>query len=156
MHDIEVQVDEQFQEKVSVELLRVAAGAVIDRHQVIERCELAVVVTDDEALRDLNLRFRGIDAPTDVLSFADETRGPFISAPGFPCYLGDIIISLPRAEAQAAAAGHSIDAELQLLVVHGVLHLLGYDDSVEEDRTRMWAVQTDVLCSLNVDVRLPS
>lgn len=154
MHDIQVQVGEEFQNRVPVELLSAAARAAIDRHQVTERCELGIVVTDDRALHDLNLRFRGIDSPTDVLSFADETRGPFISAPGFPRYLGDIVISYPSTEQQAASAGHSAESELQLLVVHGVLHLLGYDDSLDDERARMWAVQAEILHALHVEVRL--
>jgi probable rRNA maturation factor len=155
MHEIDVQIDEKYRDRVPAELLQVAAGAVINRHRVTESCELVVVVTDDEALHDLNLRFRGVDGPTDVLSFADATRGPFVSAPGFPCYLGDVVISLPRAEAQAAEGGHPLESELQVLVVHGVLHILGYDDEEPNDRARMWAVQADVLGSLDVFVRLP-
>lgn len=156
MHDIQVQVDDEFGDRVPVELLQAAALAVLDRRQVIERCELGVVVTDDSVLHDLNLRFRGVDSPTDVLSFADETRGPFISAPGFPCYLGDIVISYPRTKQQAASAGHSAESELQLLVVHGVLHLLGYDHSLEEERARMWAVQAEIMYALDVEARLPA
>jgi len=155
MHDIQVQVDEEFQDRVPVDLVRTTAFAVIGRHQVSERCELGIVVTDDDTLRELNLRFRGIDSPTDVLSFVDEARGPFISAPGLPCYLGDIVISYRRVEQQAAEAGHSVDSELQLLVVHGLLHILGYDDSLEEERARMWAAQEDILHALKVDVQLP-
>ena len=156
MYDIQVQVDEEFRNRVPVELLQTAVQTGIDRHRVIERCELGVVVTDDSALHDLNLRFRGIDSPTDVLSFADETRGPFISAPGFPRYLGDIVISYLRTEQQAASAGHSAASELQLLVVHGVLHLLGYDHSLDEERERMWAVQAEIMAALNVQARLPA
>jgi probable rRNA maturation factor len=154
MHSIQVQIDEEFQNAVPVELVQTTALAVIDRHKVTDRCELGVVVTDDSALHDLNLRFREIDSPTDVLSFADQTRGPFISAPGFPRYLGDIVISYPRAQQQAASAGHSAESELQLLVVHGVLHLLGYDDVLDDERVRMWAVQADILHALGVNVQI--
>jgi probable rRNA maturation factor len=117
--------------------------------------ELAVVVADDDTLHELNLRHRGVDGPTDVLAFPDDTRGPFVDAPGMPRYLGDVIISFPRARSQAGDAGHTFEAELQLLVVHGVLHLLGYDDAEAAARARMWAVQADVLRLLDVDVRLP-
>jgi len=120
-----------------------------------EPFELAVVVTDDGTLHELNLRHRGVDGPTDVLAFPDDTRGPFVDAPDMPRYLGDVIISFPRAQAQADDVGHTVEAELQLLVVHGVLHLLGYDDAEKEARVRMWAAQADVLRLLEVDVRLP-
>ena len=126
-------------------------------HERVEGpCELAVVVTGDETLHELNLRHRNVDGPTDVLAFPDETRGPFVAAPGLPRYLGDVIISFHRAEAQASMTGHDVRAELQLLVVHGVLHLLGYDDLAEDQRAQMWAVQAQILQVLGVDVHLPT
>ena len=70
-------------------------------------------------------------------------------------YLGDIAISYPRAAQQAAQAGHTAEAELHLLVVHGVLHLLGYDDQEDQDRARMWKVQAAILKALRVNVNLP-
>jgi len=155
LHTVEIQVDEQFQKQVQPEPLRLAALAPLIHQRVEEACELVVVVTDDEALHELNLRDRGVDAPTDVLAFPDETRGPFVGAPGQPRYLGDVIISFPRAELEAQKAGHAVQAELQLLVVHGVLHLLGYDDVAEEQRARMWAIQAEILQALEVAVNLP-
>jgi probable rRNA maturation factor len=152
---VEVQVDEEFQARVELEPLRQAAAATLAHQWVESACELAVVVTGDEALHELNLRHRGVDAPTDVLAFADESRGPFVDAPGLPRYLGDVLISFPRAEVQAAEAGHDVQAELQLLVVHGVLHLVGYDDQVEAKRARMWAVQSEVLQDLGVEAHPP-
>lgn len=154
-HNVEIQVDEQFQALVPPEPLQKAAIATLVHQGVVGACELAVVITDDEALHELNLRYRNVDAPTDVLAFPDETRGPFVNAPGLPHYLGDVIISLQRAEAQAAEAGHDLLAELQLLVVHGILHLLGHDDMVDEKRARMWAAQSAILSSLGVEAHLP-
>jgi len=107
--------------------------------------EVAVVVSDDASLQELNRRFRAVDAPTDVLAFPNESRGPFVNAPDQPRYLGDVILSYPRAEEQAAEAGHSALDELQLLTVHGVLHLLGYDDQEETARAEMWAAQEAIL-----------
>jgi len=156
LHTIEVQIDEQFRAQVQSEPLHRAALATLIHQRVEELCEVAVVVTDDEALRELNRRYRGVDAPTDVLAFPDETQRPFVGAPGFPRYLGDVIISFPRAEAQAAEAGHDVRAELQLLVVHGVLHFLGYDDVTDEQRARMWAAQADILQTLGVEAHLPA
>lgn len=156
LHTIEVQIDEQFRAQVQSEPLHRAALATLIHQRVEELCEVAVVVTDDEALRELNRRYRGVDAPTDVLAFPDETQGSFVGAPGFPRYLGDVIISFPRAEAQAAEAGHDVRAELQLLVVHGVLHFLGYDDVTDEQRARMWAAQADILQTLGVEAHLPA
>ncbi len=155
LHAVEIQIGEQFQTQVQPEPLRLAALETLTHQHVEEPCELTVVVTGDETLHALNLRHRGVDAPTDVLAFHNETGGPFVSAPGLPRYLGDVIISFPRAEAQADDAGHGVEAELELLVVHGMLHLLGYDDSTEEQRAQMWAVQAGILQALKVKVHLP-
>jgi probable rRNA maturation factor len=154
-HTIVVQVDVESQGQVQPNSLQQAALTTLLHLGMEEPFELAVVVTDDRTLHELNLRHRGVNSPTDVLAFPDDTRGPFVDAPDMPRYLGDVIISFPRAQAQAADAGHTVEAELQLLVVHGVLHLLGYDDAQKEARVRMWAAQNDILRLLGVDVRLP-
>lgn len=155
-HTIEAQIDEEFRAQVQPELVRQTALATLIHQRIEQPCELAVVVTDDEALHELNRRYRDVDAPTDVLAFPDEACGPFVGAPGLPRYLGDVIISFPRAEAQALESGHDVQAELQLLIVHGVLHLLGYDDVMAERRAQMWAAQTEVLQALGVEVHLPA
>lgn len=155
LQEIQVQIDEQFQAQVEPAPLQEAAAATLAHQQVKGVCELTAVVTDDEALRELNRRYRNVDRPTDVLAFPDETRGPFVGAPGYPRYLGDVVISFPRAEAQAADAGHSALAELQLLVVHGVLHLLGYDDAAEDERARMWNAQSEIVRALGIEVKPP-
>ncbi len=154
-HTIEVQFDEQHQDQIAEDALRQAALATLEYTGQSEPCELTLVVTTDDALQELNSRFLGIDRPTDVLAFPDDTRGPFVCAPGHPRYLGDVVISLPRAQAQAAEAPHDLEAEVQLLVIHGVLHLLGYDDLTEEYRSAMWAAQRDVVERLGISVQLP-
>jgi probable rRNA maturation factor len=110
-----------------------------------QEADLTVVLTDDAQVQDLNRRFRDVDAPTDVLSFpageVDLDTGNL--------YLGDLIISVPRAQAQASAEGHPLEDELRLLVVHGVLHLLGHDHADEEEKDAMWAAQTEILARLN-------
>lgn len=153
---IAVQVDDTYeQERINLEVLRRAARATLNHQDVEEACELAVVVTNDDALQELNRRHRGVDTPTDVLAFPEETRGPFVNAPGLPRYLGDVIISFPRAKAQAEEGGHTALAELQLLVVHGVLHLLGHDDQSQPQRAQMWAAQSTILDRLGLDVNPP-
>ena len=108
--------------------------------------ELALVITDDQGIQELNRDFLGHDAPTDVLSFGTrEDSGPFVTAPEAGGYLGDVIVSLPRATAQAAEMGHPLQQELDLLIVHGVLHLLGYDHASEEDKAHMWSRQDAIL-----------
>ncbi|MCK9518718.1 MAG: rRNA maturation RNase YbeY [Dehalococcoidia bacterium] len=87
---------------------------------------LSVLITGDDEIRDMNRRFLGIDEPTDVLSFPDEA-GDFVQGIAEEAYLGDIAISLPTAVRQAEDGGHSLDAEVAHLLVHGILHLCGYE-----------------------------
>ena len=154
---VEVQIEKPYraQQQAQAEVMRRAAEATLKHQCVAEACELAVLVTGDETSRELNRRHRGVDAPTDVLAFPDEAKGPFVDPPGLPRYLGDVIISFPRAKVQAAEAGNKLSAELQLLVVHGVLHLLGFDDQTGPMRARMWHAQQGVLEDLGVEVHLP-
>jgi probable rRNA maturation factor len=116
------------------------AGAAVLAHESTQG-DLTVVLTGDDQLQELNRQYLGIDAPTDVLSFPASEVDPDSRT----TYLGDVLISVPRAEAQAEAAGHPLQSEVQLLVVHGVLHLLGFDHARTEDRARMWSVQGEVL-----------
>jgi probable rRNA maturation factor len=110
---------------------------------------LSVVITDDTEIQALNRQFRGTDAPTDVLSFGQEPPEsdhkqagvPFVASPEEPSYLGDVILSYPRAVEQAVEHGISTEQELRLLIVHGVLHLLGYDHATPEQEAEMWARQ---------------
>jgi probable rRNA maturation factor len=115
------------------------------------KVELTLVVTGDEALQELNRRYLEIDAPTDVLSFPAGEVNPESGA----LYLGDIAISYPRAQAQAALVGHPVAAEMQLLVVHGVLHLLGYDHAGSSEKAAMWEIQDQVLEALGSAARSP-
>ncbi|MGD2144570.1 MAG: rRNA maturation RNase YbeY [Anaerolineae bacterium] len=156
-YSVDVLISEAFRplRKVQPDVLRQAAMATLKHQRVEEACELVVVLTGDEVLQELNRRHRRVDAPTDVLAFPNETKGPFVDAPGLPRYLGDVIISFPRTMAQAAEAGNELSAELQLLVVHGVLHLLGYDDQWEPARARMWRAQQAVLDELGIEVHIP-
>jgi probable rRNA maturation factor len=103
--------------------------------------DLTIVLTDNAQLHELNRDYLGIDAPTDVLSFPASETDPETGRR----YLGDILISVARAEEQARAAGHAAEAEVQLLVVHGTLHLLGYDHAGAAEKARMWKAQAEVL-----------
>jgi probable rRNA maturation factor len=124
--------------------------------EVANSCEVVVVITDDVALEDLNRRFRGVPKPTDVLSFANESRGPFsMGSSDFLPHLGDIVISIDRAREQAEAVGGTLQAELQLLAVHGTLHLLGHHHADEREKERMWAIQSEILRMLGVNIPFP-
>ncbi len=122
------------------------------RHVGLETpAALSLLLTDDETLRALNRRYRGIDKTTDVLSFPEED----LLNNDEPRYLGDIAISVAQARRQAAQGQHPLAAELQLLTVHGVLHLLGYDHEEPEAKAQMWALQATVLSHLNAPITLP-
>jgi len=113
---------------------------------------LTVVITSDASICELNRLYRGIDAPTDVLSFGNAAGEAQL--PGADdAYLGDVVISYARASEQAAAFGHSVEEEIALLVVHGVLHLLGHDHEQADDRQRMWGVQDQALEMLGIQWR---
>jgi probable rRNA maturation factor len=129
---------------VAAKLIERAALAVL-LHQS-KGGDLSIVLTDDARLQQLNRDYLGLDAPTDVLSFPASETDPETGIP----YLGDILVSVPRAEAQAQTAGHPLEAEVQLLVVHGVLHLLGYDHVKPREKADMWAVQAEVLDELGL------
>jgi probable rRNA maturation factor len=133
---------------VSEDLIERAANAALSHHASVEspETELTIVLTDDTRLRELNRDYLGMDAPTDVLSFPASETDPETGAR----YLGDILISVARAQAQAEAAGHPLESELQLLVVHGVLHLLGYDHAHAEEKARMWKTQAEILEGLGL------
>jgi probable rRNA maturation factor len=123
------------------DLLKRAVSAALVHQSASLDSELTIVLTDDARLHELNRDYLGVDAPTDVLSFPASETDPETGAR----YIGDILISIPRAQAQADSAGHPLESELQLLTVHGVLHLLGYDHAQAEEKARMWKAQAEIL-----------
>jgi len=120
---------------------RAALESAMDRLGVPPETEIALVLTDDAELHALNRAYRGQDQPTDVLSFpADAADLP----PGEPPFLGDILISVPRAAEGAARAGHALTDELRLLAVHGLLHLLGHEDETEAGAEAMRRLEAEL------------
>ncbi|HTX92127.1 MAG TPA: rRNA maturation RNase YbeY [Anaerolineales bacterium] len=103
--------------------------------------DLTVVVSGDARLQELNREYLGKNAPTDVLSFPADESDPETGRR----YLGDVVISLARATEQARERGHAAEAEVQLLVVHGILHLLGHDHAGADEKSRMWTAQAAAL-----------
>ena len=136
------------------------------RHTILETldyegmendAEVSVTFVDDEGIRELNNKFRGMDKPTDVLSFPlldyeGESEEPFFDE---LCHnLGDIVISLERAMAQANEFGHSFEREVAFLTAHSMLHLLGYDHEIsEEDDADMRRRQNDIMDRLGLSVK---
>ena len=136
------------------------------RHTILETldyegmendAEVSVTFVDDEGIRELNKRFRNMDKPTDVLSFPlldyeGESEEPFFDE---LCHnLGDIVISLERAMAQANEFGHSFEREVAFLTAHSMLHLLGYDHELsDEDDADMRERQNDIMDRLGLSVK---
>lgn len=146
--DVAAQARQEYSKAAAVlsneSLFESAAQQALDYANLEQPAELTLVLTEDADIHALNLQYRQVDAATDVLSFPAGETDPDTGN----LYLGDIVISLPRAQAQAAAEGHSLEAELRLLVVHGVLHLLGYDHADDKEKAAMWAAQTAILKNL--------
>lgn len=112
--------------------------------------EVSVTLVDDKVIQDLNRRYREVDRPTDVLSFPMEDDFPFPDETESVPLLGDVVISVERAVAQAQEYGHSLEREVGFLATHGFLHLLGYDHDDAEAETRMFSRQEEVLSSLGL------
>jgi len=146
---IHLQINPAYTEIVSPGLLKQAAEETLKHLAHKQGVELTIVLDSEEYIQALNKQYRQIDAPTDVLSFS---AGGMQDPESGLSYLGDIVIALPKTQKQAELAGHSFEAELQLLVVHGVLHLAGYDHADQEQQSVMWQAQATILKSIGVKI----
>lgn len=128
-------------------LVKRAVLAVLDFEDFGRRAEVSVTFTDNEGIHALNREYRNVDRPTDVLSFP-LSDGEDYDTDGAAVLLGDIVISLERAQTQAEEYGHSFEREVAFLTVHSMLHLLGYDhETSPEDERDMFARQDEILIS---------
>ncbi|MTD13181.1 rRNA maturation RNase YbeY [Nakamurella sp. YIM 132087] len=120
----------------------------LDRMGINALAELSLLLVDVEAMTDLHVKWMDEPGPTDVMSFPmdelDTARRPDESGPG-PALLGDVVLCPAVATDQASQAGHSLDDELHLLTVHGILHLLGYDHAEPAEEREMFRLQNDLL-----------
>ena len=118
--------------------------------EVQDETVTVLTLTGDAHLQEYNRRYRGLDEPTDVLAFAAQEAPVdqrFQAPPGTEHWLGDIVISLPRARQQASEAHHPVNAEVRLLAVHGFLHLLDYDHAEPDEETAMTALTNRILAA---------
>lgn len=143
-YDVQTDVAAPYARWALPAVLASAARAAMRHQGAPSPSTVTIRVTGDGELRRLNRNFLGHDTVTDVLSFPAHEIDPETGR----LHLGDIAIAYPRASRQARRAGHTVRKELQLLVVHGVLHLLGHDHDEPDKKTRMWAVQDTVLAGL--------
>ena len=134
-----------------IALVEDAAQAALAEGNPSNPVSVNLLISDDHYLHKLNLQYRGYDRPTDVLAFSMNE-----DVNGLDELLGDIAISMEAAERQADEASHSVKSELQLLVVHGILHLLGHNHETDQDKKVMWAVQANVLNQLDPEINVPA
>lgn len=116
--------------------LRRAASKCLEFEGFLSPAEVSIVLVDDPRIQAMNRQYRGLDRPTDVMAFS-QLEGVSVESPGLPVFLGDIVISVETAQRQAEENGLSAHEELDLLVVHGILHLLGYDDETDAGASEM-------------------
>lgn len=128
-------------------LIRVA-NKLLQVEDLSYSAEISIVLTTDEHIHRLNMDYRGKDRPTDVLSFQQFDEDETVPAPDEPVLLGDVVISVETAARQASERGKPPDEELSLLVAHGILHLLGYDDETDEGAEKMREREERVLRDL--------
>jgi probable rRNA maturation factor len=149
LEEIEVFVEGEFRGVVDRGWVKKIVRQVLKAERVAPPYEVSLVFTDSEKVRQLNRDYRGVDEPTDVLAFymlpqkgADSS---FALPPDGVTRLGEVIISYPQAVAQAKEQGHSPERELALLIVHGILHLLGYDHEESEEESKMREREKELL-----------
>ncbi len=149
---MEIQIAKPFQAQVQANWLKHAAEETLSAEGLNPPVELSLVITDDKTVHKLNRTYRGVDRTTDVLAFALQENKPdseFPLPPDGVLHLGEVIISFPQAMRQAKEHHHSLEEELKLLVVHGVLHLLGYDDEQPEKEKEMRAKEAQILAKIS-------
>ena len=136
-------------------LIRRAVEETLAYEDVEDGCELSVTFCDDEQIREMNRQFRNIDRSTDVLSFPlFDDDGMDAHVEELQCMLGDVVLSLEHALAQAVEFGHTFEREVAFLTVHSVLHLLGYDHELsEEDESDMRRRQSEIMERMGLSVK---
>jgi probable rRNA maturation factor len=145
---VNLQVKRNVRFSIDRSILLRAAELTLEFTRKNKQSDLSIVIGNDALIQKLNREYRQVDAPTDVLSFPSGEVDPDT----MDLYLGDVIISLPRAQQQASNQGHPLADELQLLVVHGTLHLLGYDHAKAMDKQDMQDAQDTILSQLGINI----
>ncbi len=139
-----INIDEE-----TINLLKKSINYSLDKEFFYQQAEVSIVLTDNEYIKILNEKYRGINAPTDVLSFPmiDDFNNIILSDET-ELLLGDIVISLEKVDEQSKEFGHSFNRELIFLAVHGLLHLLGYDHENKEDEEEMRTKEEEILSGI--------
>ncbi len=153
--EINVLIDEDYEGYLEASWLQSVAEQVLVAQDADSRLELGLVITGQEKVQQLNRSYLGKDEPTDVLAFSmlpeplatgeSEAFSPFVQPPDGALHLGEVIISCPQAVIQAEEHRHSVKREIAILVIHGVLHLLGYEHNKPELERQMRAKEAEIL-----------
>jgi probable rRNA maturation factor len=151
--EINVLIDKQFKSKLDVEWLQNVASQVLIAQYTETTVEMGILITSQDKVRQLNRAYRNLDEPTDVLAFymlpelpAGETAPEsFATPPDGVLHIGEVVISYPQAVAQALESRHSVEREIAILIIHGVLHLLGYDHNDPEAERLIKTREAEIL-----------
>jgi len=146
--EINVLIDDEFEGCPGVPWLQSIVEQVLTAQDIGPESEVGLVITGQERVQELNRRYLGKDAPTDVIAFhmlSAKGEPPFVLPPDGVTHLGEVIISYPQAVIQAGEHGHSIKKEIAILIIHGVLHLLGYEDEETELGHQMAAKEREIM-----------
>jgi len=144
-YELNLEVEDSVAGRVDQASILAMLERVLAEDEIEDGAAVTVVLADDTLLHELNLRHREVDAPTDVLSFPADEGEEFPTPEGEPRYLGDIVVSVERVGRQAAEAGLAERDELAHVILHGLLHLLGYDHEEPEEEAVMKAREEGVL-----------
>jgi len=147
--EINVLIEPGLEGCLGVDWLRSTAEQVLKAQEVSSSAELGLVIAGQARVQELNRNYLGRDEPTDVLAFSMLSAGgdlpPFVQPPDGVLHLGEVIIAYPQAVIQAEEHGHSVKREVAILIIHGVLHLLGYSDDKPELKRLMSAREKEIL-----------
>jgi probable rRNA maturation factor len=152
-HKIYVNIETPYRRRLTQKWLREVVATTLSIQKIDRPAELSLLITGDEEVHKLNREYRGIDKTTDVLSFAlteDVADTDFITPSDGVSRLGEVIVSYPRAVAQAQEHGHSIERELAWLLIHGILHLLGYDHQDDQSEAIMRKREDKILREIDL------
>lgn len=152
--EIAISVEEEFRGLVDRDRIKRIAQKVLEAEGMASPYEVSLMFTDSATVQKLNRDYRGVDEPTDVIAFymlpQDGDDSSFVLPPDGVTHLGEVIISYPQAAEQAGEQGHPVEQELALLIIHGILHLLGYDHEQPEEEVKMRAREQELLGKLEL------
>ncbi len=148
--EINISIDDEFKGKITRRRLKTVAEQALTAEKTGSSVELGILVTNQENVRSLNWTYRSKNEPTDVLSFYmipehGQKKETFINPPDNIEHLGEVVISYPQAVIQAKENKHKVKKEITILLIHGILHLLGYDHEKPADEKKMKPRETKIL-----------